>query len=234
MNLQAAPFLFRAEQMGEPRNEMMTCRRCGTCCQKGGPALHTADLDLVLAGNIPLSFLYTLRKGESAIDNISGVRVRLASEIVKIKSRAGSTSCVYLNGTDLSCDIYSHRPLECRALECWNTDLLVKIYNKNRLTRKDLLGNLSWLQDLIAIHEDECGLSRIEILVADRAGGDPGAAEGLSQMIRYDHHLRDLLVEKGKIGPDLLGFLLGRPLEGIINRQFGVKIQQSPQDSGSS
>jgi hypothetical protein len=41
-------------------------------------------------------------------------------------------------------------------------------------------------------------------------------------------------MEKANIGAELLDFLLGRPLEGIINRQFGVKIQQPHQDSGSS
>jgi len=220
--------------MDEMNHEIMACRRCGTCCQKGGPALHLADLDLINSGNIPLASLYTLRKGERAIDNVSGARVRLTSEIVKIKSRPDSETCMSYQDADKACTIYGFRPLECRTLECWNTAPLVQIYAENRLTRRDLLGERTWLAELVQAHEDECPISRIEVLVEGRASGDPSAAEELSRIIRYDHHFRNLVAEKGKISPDLLDFLLGRPLEGIITRQFGVKINRSPQDSGSS
>lgn len=210
--------------MDEKPQGAMTCRRCGTCCQKGGPALHLADLDLVLSGNIPLASLYTLRKGELVVDNISGTRVRLTSEIVKIKRRIDSPACIYLSDGDMSCDIYDRRSLECRTLECWNTGPIERIYGENRLTRQDILGNIAWLAELAAAHEDECPLARIEDLVEARAEGNPAGAAGLLQMIRYDGHFRDLAAEKGDLGPDLLEFLLGRPLAHIIHHQFGVKI----------
>ena len=48
------------------------CKRCGTCCREGGPALHRVDHDLVASGKIPLKDLYTIRKEELARDNVKG------------------------------------------------------------------------------------------------------------------------------------------------------------------
>lgn len=61
------------------------CRRCGTCCEKGGPSLHLADKPLVVDGQIPARCLFTLRKGERVRDNVAGTLVPLEREIVKIR-----------------------------------------------------------------------------------------------------------------------------------------------------
>lgn len=46
------------------------CRRCGTCCEKGGPALHTDDRMLIENGHIPARYLFTIREGEPVVDNV--------------------------------------------------------------------------------------------------------------------------------------------------------------------
>ena len=61
---------------------MKACQRCGTCCQKGGPALHQVDKELVDEGHLPASCLYTLRCGELARDPISGDLVELPTELI--------------------------------------------------------------------------------------------------------------------------------------------------------
>ena len=48
------------------------CMRCGTCCTKGGPALHKEDKDILLDGHIGRERLVTIRKGELAFSPISG------------------------------------------------------------------------------------------------------------------------------------------------------------------
>jgi hypothetical protein len=48
------------------------CRRCGRCCRLGGPALHTADLPLILQGRLTPAELVTLRRGEGVTDNVAG------------------------------------------------------------------------------------------------------------------------------------------------------------------
>ncbi len=203
------------------------CIRCGTCCMKGGPALHDEDKQIIDQGDIPLTALYTIRKGELARDNVSGGMIRLHAEIIKIKSRPDSSACIYFNDTDASCKIYDNRPVECRTLECWNTKKIESIYAQNRLTRCLVLKTVEWLTDLVQTHEAECSLDRIQVLVKNRESGDSTATCGLSEIINYDFHLRNLAAEKGKIAPDMHDFLFGRPLSELFSHQFGVKIEKS-------
>lgn len=44
--------------------EQNECKRCGTCCENGGPALHSQDLDLIEQGMLSQNDLITIRKGE--------------------------------------------------------------------------------------------------------------------------------------------------------------------------
>jgi Fe-S-cluster containining protein len=203
------------------------CRRCGTCCKKGGPALHVEDKQILESGNILLDCLYTIRKGELARDNVNDSLIRLEAEIIKIKSRPGSSECMFFNDTDMSCGIYAHRPLECRILECWNTAKIKSMYSQTRLTRTLVLEKAEWLQDLVQTHESECDIDKIQRLVNDREAGDADAASALTEKINYDFHLRRVVTEKGNIAPDMLDFLLCRPLNEIVSRQFKIKIQKS-------
>ncbi|MDA3896238.1 MAG: YkgJ family cysteine cluster protein [Desulfobacteraceae bacterium] len=203
------------------------CQRCGTCCKKGGPALHFEDQQLIDAGSIPLASLYTIRKGELARNNVTGGLICLPIEIIKIKSRPDDSFCMYYNDVDASCEIYDKRPFECRAMECWNSDKIAALYDQNRLTRSLVLEKADWLKDLVNTHEAECDLDRIQALVKDRETGDANAASVLTEMVNYDFHLRSIVTEKGKIAPDMLDFVFGRPLNEIISRQFKIKIEKS-------
>jgi len=202
------------------------CQRCGTCCKKGGPALHFEDQQLLDAGSIPLASLYTIRKGELARNNVTGGLICLPIEIIKIKSYPGDSACMYYHDADASCGIYEKRPFECRAMECWNSDKIVALYDQNRLTRELVLEKADWLKDLVDTHESECDLERVQTLVNEREAGDANAASVLMEMINYDFHLRNIVTEKGNISSDMLDFLFGRPLSEIISRQFGVKISK--------
>ena len=211
------------------KKEIITeCQRCGTCCMKGGPALHEDDLRHVDSGAIPLTSLYTIRKGELAYDNVNanGGLVCMPSEIVKIKSRTDSKTCMYFDDANKSCGIYDTRPIECRAMECWNTTGIENIYYKNRLDRNAVLKNISWLLELVTAHESKCSLDRIQAMVNAREAGDHNAASELSEMLNYDSHLRNLVVEKGGLSMEMADFLFGRSLADIIPRQFGVKVSK--------
>ena len=144
------------DQQGE--KPITSCLRCGTCCKKGGPALHHEDKQIIDSGDIGLSSLYTIRKGEFARDNVSGGLIRLTAEIIKIKNRPDDGACVYFNDPGVSCKIYDHRPLECRMLECWNTGPIEKIYAENRLARHVILEKNQWLIELVETHDRECAL----------------------------------------------------------------------------
>jgi hypothetical protein len=193
---------------------------------KGGPALHDEDSSLVETGQIPLASLYTIRQGEIARDNISGGLIRAESEIIKVKSIPGSHVCIYYEESLHVCRIYESRPLECRELECWDTDRIIQIYDQHRLVRQKLLSAIPWVSELIESHEVRCSFEEIHRLVSLREKGDPLGAAGLQAMINDDAHFRYMLIQKGNIVPDMIDFLLGRPLAEILNQQYGIRIER--------
>ncbi|MEZ4565786.1 MAG: hypothetical protein R2860_02070 [Desulfobacterales bacterium] len=133
---------------------------------------------------------------------------------------------MYLNDEKMACGIYDDRPVECRVLECWNTGPIQKMYGHNRLSRQELFAKTSWINDLILAHEEECTLEQVANLVDDRVADEPGAAAKLNEIINYDFHLRQVATEKGRLPPDMMDFLFGRPLADVIARQFRVKVRR--------
>jgi Fe-S-cluster containining protein len=196
------------------------CRRCGICCRKGGPALHLQDRELVVSGKIPLKALFTIRRGEPAYDNVRGMVAPAATDIIKIKSGAGSdaSACRYFTADPARCGIYADRPVECRALTCWDTRAITALYDQERLTRAHLLEGVDGLSDLIADHQQRCdGRQAARLAEAIRRHRDAAAAvEALLDMLRYDQSLRQVTVERARVDPQLLDFLFGRPLTVLL------------------
>ncbi len=184
------------------------CRRCGTCCQKGGPALHLEDKPLVESGKIPLKNLFTIRKGEHVFENVRGGVVQAQSDIIKIKPLESTSICNFYEQFKKTCAIYEQRPVECRLLTCWDTNALQAVYDKDRLTRKDLLESVEGLWDLITTHQQKCDYM---FLAACATQQTVDSDRQILEMIRYDMALRDLLIKQGQ-QEALLDFLLGRPM----------------------
>lgn len=203
------------------------CRRCGTCCRRGGPALHREDKELVAAGHLPLTDLYTIRAGEPVRDDVAGGLLTAAdTDIVKIREAPGSRACTFLDPGRNGCVIYRWRPLECRVLRCWDTAAIERCYRRGRLVRADLIGHIEGLRDLVAEHDRRCDARRLVALARRRRGGDARAEVELAGMIRYDEALREGLVERGRVPAAMLDFLLGRPLK-VVLRAMGILARQT-------
>ncbi|PTN38991.1 YkgJ family cysteine cluster protein [Desulfonatronum sp. SC1] len=210
------------------------CRRCGTCCRKGGPALHQADLTLLREKIILQEDLYTLRVGEPVHDQAAGRVIPLNAECVKIRSwnaaktllaqsEAGcrfyqpapqtipAKPTVHPNGR---CAIHETKPIECAALKCWDTADLAEAAATPRLSRLDILGPDNALVELVHDHETRCSVAD---LVRHLQAPTSESADLLRQAAAYDAALRDLLQEKAGILPDHLPFLLGRPLPEVVH-----------------
>jgi Fe-S-cluster containining protein len=203
-----------------------TCMRCGTCCRKGGPGIHQDDRALIEKGGIPCRYLYTIRRGELVRDNVKGRLLAAESDIIKIKGRDAGWSCVFFDEAEKSCTIYSNRPLECRALKCWDTRELEKIYAGRRLTRKDLISGVEGLWELIKDHEARCDYAEIRNLIKVlQSGNSKHARRRLAEIIRYDTEIRELVVAKGGLYSEMLDFLFGRPLIKTLP-DYGIQVRR--------
>ena len=188
-----------------------TCRRCGRCCRLGGPALHAADLPLILQGRLTPAELVTLRRGEGVTDNVAGTVGPSPAELVKVRPVPGGRACLLYRDPP-ACAIHDAGPLECRALFCDDPAALAALYATDRLTRADLIEPGSALAELCAHHEAETDLARLAGLCRLAAAGDQAARERVAALARFDAAMRELLPARLGLAPDTLPFYLGRPL----------------------
>jgi len=200
------------------------CIRCGTCCKKGGPSFHLEDKVLIEKGIILSKYLYTIREDELCYDNVKESILPAASDIIKIKGQKDSMTCIFFNEEENECTIYAKRPLECRALKCWDTREIEKIYSKNRLTRKDLISTIEGLWDLIEDHQNQCSYETLKLFI-DALNKDKKdeVLNGIFDIIKLDAKIRELVVQKGGLDPDMTDFIFGRPITETI-RIYGFKI----------
>ena len=202
------------------------CMRCGICCKKGGPSFHLADKHLIDEGIILTKYLFTIRKGELAYDNVRHELLPLSSELIKIKGKNNSNICIFFNESEKKCEIYNNRPTECKALKCWDTREIEQIYSKNRLTRKDLLFDIEGLWELVEDHQARCSYEKIKKTLQLQDNSKNAIQKEIRQIIRYDTEIRHLVVKKGGMDSKILDFLFGQPL--------AVKLKSFTYSSGNS
>lgn len=208
------------------KNVVGRCRRCGTCCLKGGPALHEEDQHLVENGQIALKDLFTIRQGEPAYDNVTGNIQPAETDIIKISADSGQDqACRFYQCARSECAIYAHRPIECRVLQCWDPQPLIGLYHHQRLTRRHLLSKIDGLWDLVQDHHSTVDYRRIGSLADSikKRRGHETAQRQLLELIRYDQSLRTATLERTGYAIEMLLFLFGRPLAGTI-RLFRLRL----------
>jgi len=211
-----------SSEFSKKESSTMNCKRCGTCCEKGGPGLHQEDRILVDGGRIPARCLFTLRRGELARDNVKGTLAPLTREIIKIKGQAGRWACLFYDQETRECAIYEHRPLECRVLNCRDTRRIQNVYETDRLTRRDLLSTVRGLWELIQDHEAHCSYAKLHALVGEGTnGGRIIQDKTILEILRFDAHVRQLTMQKGGMDGQMLDFIFGRPLADTI-KMFDV------------
>jgi len=184
---------------------------------------------MIDTGTIPSRCLFTIRKGELAYDNVQGCLMPLGSDIIKIKGKVDTWTCIFFDEPHKQCTIYNDRPRECRALKCWDTRELEKMYARRRLTREDLISEVEGLWDLIQDHQQRCDYTEIQNLIKDLAGSrHNNARQKLAEIIKYDNEMRELVVTRGGMDPEMLDFLFGRPLAKTLSN-YGIKVRQQGQ-----
>jgi Fe-S-cluster containining protein len=193
------------------------CKKCGTCCQKGGPALHQQDEALLTEGLLLAQDLCTFRAGELVRDEGEGRLSPLPHEIVKIAPTIGlrpdDWTCRFLTSNN-TCFLYGKHPAECRALFCQSPETLMAMSGQNRLNRyaiRGLLNSPPWWAELMETHEEACSYGTLSGL-APRLKDNADARRDFLRIVEYDRVFRELVLEKNAALPEELDFLFGRPL----------------------
>ncbi|MFH1216945.1 MAG: YkgJ family cysteine cluster protein [Pseudomonadota bacterium] len=190
------------------------CQRCGTCCRKGGPALHKEDRELIENGTISLSHLVTVRQGEPAFNPFKEQVEPARHEFIKIGGKKGSWECLFFDGVKSACTIHQNRPLECRLLECWDTDAVGEITGRDCLCRFDIMPDNVHMKDFIVRHEETCSMSRVcsllDELLADETQQE--IHERLTGIMQKDLQIRSSAVARFHLSLEEELFYFGRPL----------------------
>lgn len=211
------------KQMASAQTE---CKRCGQCCNNGGPALHGPDLELVRSGKIPRSALITLRKGEMAQNPAAGGLKPLSVELVKLKGTGREWNCCYFDSAANSCTIYEKRPQACRVLKCWEPDEVLAMVEKETLSRLDILEDDDPLAGLIREHERLYPCPDLQELADQLPDVPENVKRDLQKLVNGDLRFRDRVVKEYslKLSDEL--FYFGRPVFQLL-QPFGVRVAES-------
>ena len=201
------------------------CIRCGTCCRKGGPALHQEDACLLKNGILDRAALYTVRKGEMVRDLDDRITV-LQHEVIKIKGKGKAWSCTFFDDKTKACAIYHRRPIECRALKCWDTRSFKDVMNRPYLRRRDLLNPHDGILKIMDAHEKRCSYEDLGSAIKELEGLDSDkAAKKIIDLVKYDDFMRPFLSKKLDLHLNMMDFFFGRPLTTTIS-MFGLAVKE--------
>jgi Fe-S-cluster containining protein len=212
-----------------PSTPQTECRRCGNCCTKGSPTLHVSDAQIIKSGVLKYSQLYTIREGEMVFNNIDNKLVNIDYELIKVREKEGTRTCIFFNSEGNECAIYDNRPAQCKAFECWNTTKLIEAFTEEKLTREHLLEGSKSLLSIVYNHDERCNYLELTELFDSIKEGEDHTADVL-EIFRYDTSIRPIISEKLGIASDFMSLLLGRPLTET-SIMFGYKVES--QEDGS-
>jgi len=205
------------------------CIRCGECCLSSSPSLQMADASLVYDGFIEKRNLYTIRTGEVVRDNIHGELKVTDKEIIKIREKENGQGCFYYDEVAKSCAIYEHRPIQCRALVCWDETEFMRVYARPKLDRRDVIRDKNLVR-LIDEQGRKCSYLEFDRCVRRIEEEGETAVQRLLGLLRFDHDLRALTLQKLHTDPDDMDLIFGRSLKETISA-FGLIVRDEPDGS---
>ncbi|MEN8258285.1 MAG: YkgJ family cysteine cluster protein [Thermodesulfobacteriota bacterium] len=184
------------------------CRRCGTCCVKGGPVLHSDDLPLIRNKTIRLDQLVVIRKGEPAYNPATDAVEPASCEMLKLQGKSGSWECLFYDASQKSCTIHDNRPLECQLLQCRDTSAILAVTGKDCLSRQDIIPPddpaLAYLQAF-----EQCSWEKVHLLLATL---NTQSIQETEKILCTDLLLRQQAVDRLQITLAQELFYFGRPM----------------------
>jgi len=210
------------------KQQQTTCLRCGTCCRKGGPALHGDDLPLVRGGRLPLANLITIRRGELAHNPLTDKIEPVVQELVKIRGTGGQWCCCYYDAARKGCSIYGNRPVACGVLKCWQPEQILALMGQDLLGRLDILEEDDPLRPYVLEYERLCPCPDMGEVEMNLAGQMEELLPSLEMQVNRDIAFRDQVVGHLHLSLAQETFLFGRPLFQLL-QALGVMVSESPQ-----
>jgi Fe-S-cluster containining protein len=194
------------------------CRRCGSCCQQGGPALHGGDLALIRSGRLRLDHLVTVNLGELAFQPLAMTATTVVNEFLKIQGRDGTWCCTFYDETSRGCQRYEHRPLACGLLDCTDTGPLLDITGQDLLTRFDCMDHNDPILAVVLNHQQQKNCPDIQIISDDCAQvyGRTELLAGLLEDVNLDLAFRSRTANAFHLSVALELFYFGRPLFQLL------------------
>ena len=205
------------------------CRRCGTCCRQGGPALHGPDLALLRSGALSPDILITVRKGELAHPPLGNDPEPVASEFLKLAGQGGTWCCVFYDNLAKGCRRYDCRPMACGLLDCQEPGPLLALAGQDLLTRFDCLDADDPLLPLMREHELSCpcpDLATIKHHLQEPARADTLLA-GLEAAVARDLQFREQVASAHRLSLGMELFAFGRPLFQVLSA-LGIRMRNTP------
>ncbi len=207
--------------------EQTECKRCGTCCKKGGPALHTADLALITSELLLPEHLITIRKGELAHYPVSGKLSAFKEELLKISGSQGTWRCRFFDVKEKVCTIYDHRPLACRVLKCWDTREIMALAGKDLLSRQDVAKQGSPLAEAVQTHEKLYPCPDLEVFAGKLPRPNGKIVKKVEAMVNGDLDFRKEVVQTCNLSLAQEMFFFGRPLFQLFEA-VGYLFRETP------
>ncbi len=199
--------------------------QCGTCCQKGGPALHIQDLSLLTSNLLPRKDCITIRKGELAHNPLQEGLEATTEEIIKLRGSGGQWSCCYLNPQNNNCTIHGHRPIACRTLQCWSPEASLAMIGKDLLSRKLILKEEHELYALTVEYDKKIPLPDFGLALKNVQKWVDSNRDMLEDLLNADLRFRDKQVALSpKLAEEEL-FLFGRPVFQLL-QSLGIPVLQ--------
>lgn len=207
-------------------SQQKECKRCGICCENGGPALHGKDLSLIEQGHLTFDHLITIRKGELAHDPVTNIIEPVKTEFIKISGSKGSWACTFYNVKQNGCTIYAHRPIACGILKCWDSKEILALAGTDLLSRHDIVKESSPLKKRLIEHEALFPLDNLMSISQTISRSSKNIIKKLERVCNKDiaHRIQSIDVFNLSVAQEL--FYFGRPVFELL-RPLGFTITET-------
>lgn len=192
----------------------LSCDRCGTCCRKGGPALHESDTHFL--ATVRVVDLVCLRRDEPAYDPRVERIQQLGQELIKIRGKHGGWECLYYDEEHNACGVYDNRPQECQALSCKDTTRVRMVMETPALTRAAYVDVHSGLWTCLAEHEQAFPVASALELAGGCGANVQHVAPELDLLLRHELAFRAAVANHVQAMDEDLWPYLGRPLWRVL------------------